>query len=128
MRMPFFLELGSVAVATLGVAAGGARLRPATLDGWKAYAAAVEARRAVERADGRRFLALDFRPDAPITRRALAGEGTVVVRAAATGPGGARIDVPGGLVHHWLGAVRVRRVGASELLRLIERADPPAVQ
>jgi hypothetical protein len=104
------------------------RLEPATVTAWKAYAAAVERRRAREAADGRRFLVADFQPTAAADRRAILA-GQLLVRKLEGQPSGADgIDVHAGRVHHWRGAVFISGTDAPALVARIERSDPPAVQ
>jgi hypothetical protein len=101
-----------------------ADLRPAAIDGWNRYVAAVERRRALERPAPSRFLALDFLGDPDVRRAALAG--TTVVREI-DGPSGAGgFDVPDARVHHWIGATLVPGVSLTDLLARLER-EPPAV-
>jgi hypothetical protein len=109
-------------------AAGLARLRPETVDGWQRYVTAVEQRRQREDHDPRRFLVMDFQATGDRDRRAvLAGEITTESLSATDGSGRG-IDVQSGRVHHWRGAVLIRGVGVNDLLSRIEHADPPAVQ
>ena len=118
--LPFALAL-TVAAAPSGPA-------PDTLQGWSAYAAATDRRVARELADGARFLALDFGPDAGGDRRLLTS-GAVLIRPVETGTGAGRaIDVPSGLVHHWRGAVLVPGLELPDLLRSLQQDVPDTGQ
>lgn len=117
-----------LAFGMLGGAAGGPRLASETTRGWHAYAAAVEARRAAEAGDGTRFLVLDFGTGAAADREALRAGRVVVHEMPHARSEGRELDVPGGLVHHWRGAVLVPGVTVDELIDRIQFADPPAIQ
>jgi hypothetical protein len=117
-------------VAMLGWLAAGAvleaaRLRPEAIDGWNRYVAAVERRRAREAQDGRRFLVMDFLPDAARDRRQVLGGGVVADAMEAYGAAGSSLDVPAALVHHWRGAVFLRGVSLQALVRALETEAPP---
>jgi hypothetical protein len=105
-----------------------AKLQPETVAAWKRYVEAGEARRSRERADGTRFLVMDFQPTAAAERQAaLAGQ--LVVREMEGRPSGAAgIEIPSGRVHHWRGAIFIPGPSVSHLLSQIEFSDPPAVQ
>jgi hypothetical protein len=105
-----------------------ARLRPETVTAWNAYRAGVESRRSQERADRGRFLALDFLPTRAGDRRAALAGDLVTRRFDRARSGAARVDVPSGRVHHWLGVVFIRGTSVSELLSRLEHDDPPAIQ
>src|SRR5436190_1683333 len=107
MGFPRIVGFG-LALAMAGAGLTTSWPRPESVRGWQRYAAAVEARRAGERRDAGRFLALDFLPDAAAERRTLLS-GTLVVQAMdAYDARGARVDVPSAMVHHWRGAVFLR--------------------
>lgn len=112
-------------LAPIGVVAAG--LRAETADGWAAYLAATERRRAGELVDPRRFLVMDHQQTPAEDRRALLS-GAVVVAPMSTVERGRPIAVPGGLVHHWRGAVLVKGTTVSELMSRIRHATPPALQ
>ena len=105
-----------------------ARLKPETVAAWNAYVAAVEARRAAERKDSRRFLVMDFQPDAAADRKTILSGGIVARRMEGAATGAAHVDVPSGRIHHWRGAVFIAGPTVPELLARIEQSDPPAIQ
>jgi len=81
------LAFACLAGATLAMADGDARMKPQTLAAFEAYVAAVQ----------EVFLAADH-------------TGTVLPRP------GAIVRVPGGLVHHWTGAIMIPGVGLDDVL------------
>jgi putative flippase GtrA len=91
-----------------------AALRPETLAAWSDYVRHTEARIARELATPGRQSPLGD-PAGQWRRRAMAGE-LVLFEGDTRGPDGDPIAIPGGLVHHWAGAVFVRRVTLDALL------------
>jgi hypothetical protein len=72
------------------------------------YIAVTDARVQTEVTDPQRFLWMDFLPDErrrEIQKRTITGE--VVLEKLETRDRGARIPIPGGIVHHWVGTVFV---------------------
>jgi hypothetical protein len=108
-----------VAADTSGIAS--TRLEPETIDGWNAYVAATERRRADERHDSRRFFATEFQGGAAGDLAAALG-GAPIARPAEDG---AAVDVPSGLVHHWIGTVFVPGTTVDRVISSL-RTDPPA--
>jgi hypothetical protein len=85
-----------------------AELKPATVAAFERYVRATEARIASEVRTERRFLHVDGLADGE--RRARLNElaeGGLVIESRRTEANGKPIDVPDGLVHHWLGVVFV---------------------
>jgi len=120
--------LGTLTLA-LGLLAdgGGAatHLRPATLEGWNQYVAAVEDRRQAEVPSGGRFLTTDFTPEAAASRQAVMAGQRVIDRVDAPAPGGRSIDVDDALVHHWRGAVLLRGATLDALMTRLQSEPPP---
>jgi hypothetical protein len=102
-------------------------LKAETAAGWAAYFGATERRRAGELADPRRFLVMDYQQTPAEDRRAVLS-GAVVVRSMSPIERGRPIAVPGGLVHHWRGAVLIKGTTVTELMSRIQHATPPALQ
>ena len=98
-----------VLVLAAGVSAGlaAAELREETVAAWDRYTAATERRIAREIEDGRRFLVLDFLPDAARLRAELLAGDPVIGRMETRDERGERIDIPKGKIHHWRGAILV---------------------
>lgn len=96
-----------------------ATLRPETVSAWNRYVRLVEARIERELADGDRFLTSDFLPRAEaaeIERRLRVGE--IVTQKLET-----LFDVPGGMIHHWVGSVFVPAVEVDALVRWLQSYD-----
>jgi hypothetical protein len=94
-----------------------AHLYPETVAAWNAYVAATE-RRIAQEATPLSAVAL---------RSVLAGE--VIVEPMETlGRGGAPIDVPSALVHHWRGAVLIPRITVAQLIARLQNGAPPIRQ
>ncbi len=107
-------------------AASAAELTAETKAAWRVQVAATEARIDRELRSQGRFLSLDFddAKDAAQARTALRA-GTVTVRnLAGTDGNGEGLQVPGGTIHHWRGAVFIPNVGVEDVLTAV--ADPSA--
>jgi putative flippase GtrA len=121
--LPVPAQAGVPADEVLFVAAPGA----ATLAAWEEYDRRVNER--YERLTGTAnpFFAHDTFGAPPRWRAsALSGE-VPMLRVATPAPGVREIDVPGGRIHHWLGAVFVRGITLSQVVsRLQERAGHEA--
>lgn len=103
------LRLSALAIAVLALvrAAPEADLQPATLAAFDRYVTLTEARMAGEMSGASPFLWIDRQADG---RRALLERlklGEVVSARLQTRDGKAEIDVPDGLIHHWVGTVLV---------------------
>jgi hypothetical protein len=102
-----------------------AQLKTETLEAWKLYEKLTEKRIASELASKERFLAQDFLPVKERDRcrsEILQGEPCIVQMRTLT-PEGKKIEVPDGLVHHWMGAIRVPDAKLGDLLKWIEDYD-----
>jgi hypothetical protein len=107
------------------VAAGGrpqaAELTPATTAAFDRYVRLTEARIAAEVQDPAKFLSLDTRSE-PDRSRSIAAlkRGELLIERLSTRDGKADIDVPDGLVHHWLGVVFVPGVTLDRAVSLLQ--------
>jgi hypothetical protein len=123
------MKLPLMFIVALGLFAdsGGAfaHLRPATIEGWNQYVAAVESRRAAEVGRADRFLVMDHGSTAVADRRAVMAGALVVHRVDAPAPGGPAVEVEDGMVHHWRGAVLLRGVTLDALMRRLQTEAPP---
>src|ERR1041385_5057778 len=100
----------------------------ATLNSWDASIAAVEARVAQELASRAPFLALEHMATGAADRKAVLA-GQVVMRQVETrDPRGRTIDIPDGLLHHWIGAIFVPNVGLDDLLTRLQNTPPERYQ
>ncbi len=117
------LETGFLAVASLLVAfsvAEAATLDPETLAAWNRYVVLTEHR---IRTDGG-FLVQDSLPEelANEARRKLRA-GEVFTTKLETTADGRSIDIPKGLVHHWLGSVFIPAMTVDELVGWLQNYD-----
>ncbi len=101
---------------TLAYAAPAAELKQETIDAFNHYIRAAEARLAERVRGPKNFLWLDDSAG----RRAHARNGDVVIEPAADGP---MTEIPGGLIHDWIGAVFIPGVTLSRTLNLIQDYD-----
>ena len=103
----------------------GAELRPSTLSAWETYVRLTEQRVAAELEDGQKFLSSDFLPGSePLTTRSLLRSGQVSIRRMKTGgQNGTEVPVPDGMIHHWLGGIRVPGVSLESLLQWVQDYD-----
>lgn len=101
-----------------------ADLKPAAVEGFNRYVRLSEAR--IDSAASRHepFLWVESLPE---ERRAAVyaqlHEGKVVIERLETRDGGKRIDVPGGLIHHWIGTVFIPGATLAQTLALEEDYD-----
>lgn len=97
-----------------------ATLQPQTVQAWKAYVAATEARIDNELASHGGFLVTDFAADGKNTRNAIA-RGAIPMGKLATFDGSGKVmSVPGGLIAHWRGAVFLPGVTLDVLLHRLQ--------
>ena len=105
--------------------ATGAELQPRTLAAWETYVSSTERRIAAELDDGQRFLAADFLNETESnTLRALLSNGRVYIRKMETADeSGQRIQVKGGMIHHWFGSIFVPDVNLDSLIQWVQNYD-----
>lgn len=116
---------GLVAVLTLQSprVAGAADLTPRAAAAFEQYVELTESRMENDAAAGR-FLWLDTIPAGDrAVRAAELRRGAVIVRALETRDRGRPIDMPGGLVHHWVGLAFVPGVPLPRVLALLQDYD-----
>jgi hypothetical protein len=107
---------GATALSAATLAA--AELNETTVKAFDAYVAAAEARPATP------FLWLDTRPAAE--RQRLLGDlrnGELVTERLRARPGGRDLDVPDGMIHHWIGTVFIPKATAATAVRLLQDYD-----
>lgn len=116
------LLLCLLAGTTAAIAA--AALTPATAAAFDRYARLTERRINAEVARSADFLWIDTLPEG---RRAevLRGlkQGGVIIERLQTRDGSKEIQVPDGLIHHWVGTVFVPRAGVKEAVALMQDYD-----
>ena len=113
----------SAVLVTLAAATGhAAELQARTLEAFERYVAATEARMAGERAGDSPFLWIDRQSEsdrADAADRLLAG-GVVIERLETRDDAGKSIKIPKGMVHHWVGTVRIPDVTLETTLALVQ--------
>ena len=98
--------------------AAAAELRQATVDGFNRYVAAYE----MQSAAGP-FLWIDGDSPAQRQAREVARTGGLVMERIQVRSGGRDIDIPDGIVHHWLGTVFVPGATVDKALALLQAYD-----
>jgi hypothetical protein len=125
-RNPIFsIFFAACAIVCGMVNAAAVELHPETVSAWNTYVQLTENRITQELNGGPRFLLLDSMKanDAADVWRTLR-EGRVYIRKLKTnGPDGQDIDIPGGMIHHWYGAVFVPNIRLEALLKAIQDYD-----
>jgi hypothetical protein len=119
-----------LATGVLAAFAVAAELQPRTIAAFDRYIRATEAQMVAEP-----FLRIDALPDDP-RRQALAEvrRGQLYIERMSTREGDGEIDVPGGMIHHWLGTVFVPGAAVDEAVALLQDYDrhadvySPAIQ
>lgn len=104
-----------------------AKLEPATAAAFDRYVRLTEARMEPELAGERHFLFVDALDDS--TRRLRLAElrkGGLVIDSRETRDGQGEVDIPDGMVHHWVGLVFVPGVTVSQAVELLQAYDTHA--
>ena len=105
-----------------GSVAQGAELKTGTLEAWKLYQSLTEQRIASELASGDGFLVQDFLPVKErerCSREIVAGEPCILKMQTRTSED-KKIKVPDGLIHHWMGSIRIPGARLDELLEWLQ--------
>ncbi len=125
---PLLSAIFLLGASLLSGPAFGADLKPNTLRAWDTYVSAVEARIRKELDAREPFLVTDSLPPAQRdkARQELAGGRVFMVKLPAPGLSGRAPDIPSGIVHHWLGAVRVPGVHLNQVLDFVQKYDDHA--
>lgn len=114
-----------LAVGVLLNTAQGAELKPGTLEAWKRYQSLTEQRIAGELTAGENFLVQDFMPakEREECRREVAAGRSCILQMRTRTPGDKKIEVPDGLIHHWMGSIRIPGARLNELLEWLQNYD-----
>jgi hypothetical protein len=97
------------------------QLRRPTLAAYDRYVALTEARLAAERAGQSPFLWIDRQSPAERQRlMARLNKGEVVVEKLQTRDNGSEINVPDGIIHHWIGTVAMPGVKLDRLVAFVQ--------
>ncbi|HKT82003.1 MAG TPA: hypothetical protein VJP86_17360 [Vicinamibacterales bacterium] len=101
-----------------------ADLHPATAAAFDAYVAERERQLGESESSETRFLWIDHLPDGDRSAR-LNGlrAGALLIEPLKTTRGGRPIDVPDGMIHHWLGTVFVKGASLDRTLQLLQDYD-----
>jgi len=112
------LAFVGLAVALFTGTLAAAELHEATVKAFDTYVVAAEARSTAP------FLWLDTRPAAE-RQRLLADlkNGELVIERLRVHPGGRELDVPDGMIHHWLGTVFIPNATAADAVKLLQDYD-----
>ena len=111
--------MASIAAVVFWTAAlAAAELREATVQAFDKYVAAAEARPAAP------FLWVETRPR-PERERLLRDlrNGELVIERLRIRPGGRDLEVPEGMIHHWIGTVFIPKATAATAVRLLQDYD-----
>lgn len=111
----------AAAVLLLPDAAAPIDLRPETLKAFERYIQLTEARIATETSGASPLLWIDRRGEPqrqPIMNRL--GRGEVVVEPLLTKDGTAEIEVPDGLIHHWIGTVLMPNTKLDRVIAFVQ--------
>jgi len=100
-------------------------LEPKTLDAFNRYVQATEARIAKEVTRPGAFLYLEGLPEPKRSEtQASLRQGNMYIEPLQTqDASGSDFEVPGGLIHHWIGAVFIPRATLSQVLELVQDYD-----
>jgi hypothetical protein len=118
---PLILLVSFLLVAT---AAHGEDLKPETLKAWNTYVDLTQQRIDKEINDGGKFLIRDFKDPAEAKKlRDLLKSGGVYIERMQTNSGSKKINVDGGIIHHWYGAIFIPNMTLPRLLRWVQDYD-----
>jgi hypothetical protein len=117
----FFLAFGCVPVT------GAAELKPATVEAFERYRRIAEATIEQDASSADRFLHV-FHGDAAARAKAdvLLRRGEVAVDRLRATDNGRRIEVPDGLIHHWIGSIFVPNVSLRTAVAVLQDFDQHA--
>jgi hypothetical protein len=118
MTRPRITALIASAVLIGSCSAAAAELQPSTIDGFNRYVTAYEAQSAAGP-----FLWIDGDSAAQRQGREIARAGGLVMERIQVRSGGREIDIPDGIVHHWLGTVFVPGANMDKALGLLQAYD-----
>jgi hypothetical protein len=123
--LPLALTVLSLAPAPLATDGAAADLRPPTIQAWDDYVRVVQTRVETELESTKPFLVLERLPPAEQTKAAdsLKSGGVFITRLPGATLRGPAAEIPDGLVHHWLGVVRVPGVRLDDVLAFVQRYD-----
>jgi hypothetical protein len=114
-----------VAALSMGAPLGAAELKRETLAAWNRYVELTEMRIERELQGRSGFLVQDFLPEEEreAAKQELAEGRVFATKLRTVDERGKEIDVPDGMVHHWVGSVFVPGVGVEELVAFLQDYD-----
>ena len=124
MRLTASAAIGSLALAASAVAAAATELEPETVRAFDRYVELTEDRMRAEVEGLSPFLWLD-RLDPTESDEVIARlrSGEVVIERLRTRDGGEEVDIPSGMVHHWIGTVLIPGVTLDRTIALVQDYD-----
>ena len=124
MRTTGAAAIGCLALAASAAPAAAAELRPETVRAFDRYVELTEERMRAEVEGRSPFLWLD-RLDAAGRDEVLARlrSGEVVIERFRTRDGGDEVDIPSGMVHHWIGTVLIPGATLDQTIALVQDYD-----
>jgi hypothetical protein len=121
-RTAILITAGAAGLTDAGLSA--AELKPGTTAAFERYVRATEARIDQEVRDEQRFLYIDVLAEpAGRTRAADLRAGRVFIERLRSNENGKPIEVPDGLIHHWLGVIFVPGGTAAAAVALLQDYD-----
>jgi len=102
-----------------------AKLQPQTLRAWDAYAQLTEQRIASELNSSAGFLRIEFMPlpEAARTMQTIKGGRVAIQKMTTRAANGKEIDVPDGMMHHWLGAIFIPNIKLQTVIQWVQNYD-----
>jgi hypothetical protein len=126
--LPLALAVVALAPSPTGIDAEPADLRQPTIQGWDDYVRTVQARVETELQATKPFLVLDRLPPAEQQTAAasLASGAVFITRLPGPDLRGPAPEIRDGLIHHWLGVVRIPGARLDTVLAFVQRYDDSA--
>lgn len=121
MKMMRFLTTHCLALLALSYSATAAELKPEAVAAFDRYVKATEARMKTEVSGDAPLLWLDrLAEDKRADVLAKLELGEVVIERLETRDGGGEIDIPSGMVHHWVGTVLLPGVTVEQTIAMVK--------
>ena len=124
MRLTALVAIGCMVVTASALPAAAAELKPETVRAFDRYVQLTEERMRAEIEGRSPFLWLD-RLDAADRDDVLARlrSGEVVIERLETRDGGDEVDIPSGMVHHWIGTILIPGVTLDRTIAMVQDYD-----
>ena len=124
MKLTASAAIGCMVLAASAAPAAAAELKPQTVRAFDRYVVLTEERMRAEVEGLSPFLWLDRLADAEreeVLARLRSGE--VVIERLRTRDGGDEVDIPSGMVHHWIGTVLIPGVTLDRTIAMVQDYD-----